>query len=543
MTSIVYWALSFSFALLFGHIARRFRVPRLIGYVVGGFIIGPSVIGVLPERFIKAADVFEKITLAFILFLIGTMVRFERLKHLGKRILNPSVLQVLATFTLVYLVSVIFLPGFTWPLMIAIIAMTTAPAATAMIIEEYNASGPLTDSVIASVAFDNFLVIVLFYLFLPLVLGTGFMKNLETVTFSFVASCALGVAFGLVFSYFEMKIEAQEILFSVSLSLLLLSFGVAIKANLFLYLVALLFGISAGNSSLRNLKAVKSLKLLDFPVYALFFTIAGASLHVSVLVKVKYAVIVYILFRFIGKWLGASIGMRWARLDDYLKKYLGFGIVSHAGLATGLALTLGSSGDRNAVYIMNIVLASTVFFELVGPLLLKEVLVRAGEVKVISILKGGGTPIFDIEFQTVLRNFIKSIGLGDPFKPKHLSEAKVVHVMRRHFIPVDSKAHLNEMIRYFEKAHCTALPVVNEDGIYRGILLLHDIETLMIDDVTSRLIVADDALKEVPGLSKDDNLKGVLDKFRELGVDSLPVVENDRVIGVVMRKDVVAALS
>jgi len=427
--------------------------------------------------------------------------------------------------------------------MLAVIAMATAPAATAMIIEEYNASGPLTDSVVASVVLDNFLVIALFYLFLPIALATGFFRNLEKLLFSLLGSIALGIIFGLIFSYFETKIEDEEVVFSVSLALLLLGFGIAIKANLFLFLVALFLGITSGNASLRNMRAVKTLKVLDFPIYALFFTIAGASLHVKVLLEVRYVVIFYIFLRFLGKWLGATLGARWGDLDDYLKKYLGFGIQSHAGLATGLALYLGTTGHPSAVYIMNIVLASAVFFELVGPVLLKEILVRSGEVKVISIIRGGTTPVFDIEFQTVLRNFIKSLGLKDPFRPKFVGEPKVLHVFRRHFVSVDPKQHLDEIIKAFEKAHCTALPVMDEKGIYHGVLLLRDIEALILDPLTSRLIIAEDAMKDIPGVTREEDLSKVFERFRELEVDALPVVEKGRIIGVVMRKDVLAALS
>lgn len=542
MTSLIYWGLAFALALIFGHLARKFRLPRLIGYVVGGFIIGPSVSSILPEHFMQSIKTFEELTLAFILFLIGTMMRFDRLHRLGVRFLKPAFIQVFGTFLLVYLCGVIFLPGFIWPIMLATIAMATAPAATAMIIEEYSASGPLTDSVIASVVFDNFLVITLFYLFLPIVLGSGFLQNLEKLVFSLLGSIALGIVFGLIFCYFETKIEGEEFVFSVSLSLLVLGFGIAIKAHLFLFLVALFFGITARNASLRNMRAIKTLKLLDFPIYALFFTIAGAALHVKILLEVRYFVLLYILSRFLGKWLGASLGARWGDLDVSLKRYLGLGIVSHAGLATGLALYLGRTGVPSALYIMNIVLASTVFFELVGPILLKEVLVKAGEVKVLSIIRGGVSPVFDIEFQTVLRSFVNAVGLPDPFRSKFRGEVNVSHILKRHFISINPKQHLDQIIKAFEKAHCSALPVADEESNYHGVLLLCDIEALILDPLTSRLIVAEDVIRQIPGVKKDESLKRVFEMFRELKIDTLPVVENNKVLGVVMRKDVLATL-
>ena len=75
------------------------------------------------------------------------------------------------------------------------------------------------------------------------------------------------------------------------------------------------------------------------------------------------------------------------RADRNIRKYLGMGILSQAGVAIGLALVvkqtltpLGPWGARIGALIITTVTATSIVFEIVGPILCKVGLQKAGEI-------------------------------------------------------------------------------------------------------------------------------------------------------------------
>jgi hypothetical protein len=84
-----------------------------------------------------------------------------------------------------------------------------------------------------------------------------------------------------------------------------------------------------------------------------------------------------------GSWLGATMG----RADGTIRKYLGLGILSQAGVAIGLALSvkqefaaLGPAGAEIGRAVITTITATSIIFEIIGPVLAKAGLKRAGEI-------------------------------------------------------------------------------------------------------------------------------------------------------------------
>ena len=128
-------------------------------------------------------------------------------------------------------------------------------------------------------------------------------------------------------------------------------------------------------------------------LFILFFCLAGAHLELKALPALGVIGIVYIIGRsaglLSGAWLGATIG----RADEKLRKYLGLGILSQAGVAIGLALIVNHEFAQlaeefdieHAAYVgasvLTTITATSVFFELIGPILTKFALEKAGEIE------------------------------------------------------------------------------------------------------------------------------------------------------------------
>ena len=138
----------------------------------------------------------------------------------------------------------------------------------------------------------------------------------------------------------------------------------------------------------------KTLDVMDrftSPIYMMFFVISGASLDLSIFFSedgliVLLIALVYVIFRVVGKWLGAYTGAAISRSEPQIKRYLGFALVPQAGVAIGLSTTAYKIFSENpatqkaGALILAIILTSTLIYELVGPLAAKFALKKAGEI-------------------------------------------------------------------------------------------------------------------------------------------------------------------
>ena len=116
------------------------------------------------------------------------------------------------------------------------------------------------------------------------------------------------------------------------------------------------------------------------PLFLLFFVISGAQLNLSVLPTVGLVGVCYVLFRVVGKWLGAMLGSRMVHAHPNVQKYLGFTLIPQAGVAIGLATMTLTKLPQYGRQIQAIILAGTLIYELTGPVITKIALTKAGEI-------------------------------------------------------------------------------------------------------------------------------------------------------------------
>ena len=119
------------------------------------------------------------------------------------------------------------------------------------------------------------------------------------------------------------------------------------------------------------------------PLYVLFFVISGAELELGVFsdLAVVGIGVVYILFRSLGKYIGSYGSCRISGCDDKVTKYLGITLLPQAGVALGMCLTAMQLGGYDGALVRNIILFSVLIYELVGPALTKDALMKAGDIQ------------------------------------------------------------------------------------------------------------------------------------------------------------------
>lgn len=408
--------------LLSTRLMRVLKLPNVTGYIITGIIMGPFLFGVLFNNFtydgIKDGVVFgyvkqlgwvSQVALGFIAFSIGTSFRVSTLKTLGKRVIVITVLEAMGGSLLVILalLAAHFIApdqiGWEIVLTLGAIASATAPAATLMVIRQYRARGELVDTLLPVVALDDAAALILFAILFQIattIAGGGEFSAYKMIAkplIEIVLSLAIGSVLGLLVSFCNKFFKSRNNRLILCIMSVFASLGIYVA---FRYealggfeLSSLLMCMMAGAfySSLRP-DSGRTLDVLDrftSPVYMMFFVISGASLDLSIFFNENGLIVlaiagVYIVARVLGKWLGAFTGSSITHSPPEVKKYLGLTLVPQAGVAIGLATTASSlfgsnpATERSGALILATVLTSTLVYELIGPLVSKFALNKAG---------------------------------------------------------------------------------------------------------------------------------------------------------------------
>lgn len=370
-----------------GKAAGLLHFPAVTGYLVAGILVGPSCLNLLSPQMQEASVWLSHAALALIAFSIGSQFTRHNIKRLGKGIFLIATLEAIGGFLLVFLAMLfIFKQSLAVSLLFGSIAAATAPAATIMVIRELEAKGIFTDTLLAVVAIDDPICVILFGVAAGfstvLVKGQSFsvMNTLARPLGEILAAIILGVGIGLLLIYLTKKIKRELDLQVLTFGFILLAAGLALVWNLSPLLVCMATGSTVGNLSRRRELVFRSLRGLETPIYVLFFTLSGASLQLGMLKQVGLLGLGYVVFRVIGKALGAYIGASVTDAPEVVRKYLGLGLVPQAGVALGLSLLVRQQFPDIGKVIATAVIAATVIYELIGPLCAKIAITRSGEV-------------------------------------------------------------------------------------------------------------------------------------------------------------------
>jgi Kef-type K+ transport system membrane component KefB len=169
----------------------------------------------------------------------------------------------------------------------------------------------------------------------------------------------------------------------------LITLGICQLLHLSLILTNLVVGLVTVNTQPQGLtEKIKDELTEVMPLlFVLFFVLAGSNLHLALLPSLGLVGVVYILSRSAGLMGGAWIGAVVGRAEPKIRKYLGMGILSQAGVAIGLSLVVkqalasaGEWGARMGVLVITTITATSIIFEIVGPVLCKIGLQKAGEI-------------------------------------------------------------------------------------------------------------------------------------------------------------------
>ncbi len=409
--------LATAFALFAGLMMTRafkylhLRFPDVTAFLIAGVLVGPFALGGLgipgfgfrSMEDLERVSVLSNVALGFIAFDIGNEFRLAHLKETGKTATIIGIFQAVLAALLVdaVLIGLHFVLGpDVLPMPVAItlgaIASATAPAATLMVVRQYKAKGQVTDLLLPIVALDDAVGLVVFAVSFGIAQAmTGGTLNVISVVVNplieIVASLVLGAFMGALLTMIEkiffsnsnrLSMTIAFVIMTIALASVRIPLGGGVELSFSSLLVCMMLGTIFCNLSEYSTDIMNRSSRWTAPLYAVFFVLSGAELDLGVF---RYPVIiligvVYIVIRCAGKYYGARISSTVMHCGETVRKYLGITLFPQAGVALGMVVSAQALGEASGSMIRNIILFSVLIYELVGPLLTKMALTKAGEI-------------------------------------------------------------------------------------------------------------------------------------------------------------------
>ena len=359
----------------------RLNLPAVTGFLLVGVAVGPHGLGFLGAELLHKIGFIEPLALGLIVFLIGEELTRKMLARHHWSFWLTSGLNLLLPGALVALAVNMIAPGqpvYVW--LLAVIAISGAPATVMAVVSEMGAKGRGCDTLLGTAALDNIATVVLYsvvtpFLMLSLNLHESFGGALLEVGKQIGGAILLGVIAGVLLAKLLERVFQEGEMLALGLTNVLLVVAVAEVIGVSSLLAPLVAGVTVATMEEgRNTREriFRALRTVEYPVYIIFFTLAGAHLDLTSIVTGGLLALAYILARSLGKFIAGFGGSLAAGYDMRQSAWFGLGMLPQAGVAVGLALNAAQVFPEVGATVNAVVLAAIVVFEVAGPVLTKK---------------------------------------------------------------------------------------------------------------------------------------------------------------------------
>jgi len=385
-------------ASMTGDLLRRFRLPRLTGYLLFGLFIGPYLGNIVTEAMARQLQVVNGLATTLIALIAGLSLSLERLGRRMRAIARMTV----ATIG-VAMLALAIIAWFAWPwlpiapqatglarasmlALFVLMVVSFSPTMTAAVIADTGSRGRLSEIVLAIVVLADLLLLALFSLALQLAriaLGAGSAAPagamLARLAWELGGAVAFGSLVGALFALYLRYVGREVTLVLLAVCAVLSQVGMTQRLEPLL--AAMAAGLVIGNLSVAQGDSLKSaLQSGALPVLVVFFVGVGMSLRLEALTAIGLFAIVVVGVRLALIRLGVAGGLRLSGIDPRIGTYLWTGLISQAGITLGLAAIVAGEFPGWGNQLQVLVVALIVVHELVGPPLFRNGLLRSGEI-------------------------------------------------------------------------------------------------------------------------------------------------------------------
>lgn len=393
--------LTFGFLILAayaaGELAAGFRLPKIVGYLMGGVLAGPGVLGTVTSSAADELAPVSALAIAMIAFLAGAELRWKEIRERGIALLKLTVSEIAVTFaclTTVLLLARQFVPflrdvpwssAVVFAALFASIAVVHSPAVTMALLTETRAKGPVARTTLGIVLVSDVVVVLLFSGMLALaqklvpVAGTPQGGALALI-WKILGAAPIGALLGFGVAQALRFVRGELLLFALLVAL----FGQQVAALLHVevLLTLLVAGFVAINTAEHDAghAMLSAMERAAAPIFVVFFALAGAKLNLVEVAILAPLILPLALVRVGGIRTGLHLGAGFARLPRKDMNSVWPGLVSQAGVAIGLVTIASSAYPQAGAEMRTMLLSLIAVNETVGAILFRRALANAGEI-------------------------------------------------------------------------------------------------------------------------------------------------------------------
>lgn len=387
INNLMLFGLILVFGIIGGQLAHRTHfLPHITGYIFIGFLLGPHVSGILNEDLLNQTKIFTELATGLVLFQLGLRTDFYQLWK-KKKLLLTGICECALTFILLFISLHLLGIHSLQAGILAAIGVSSSPAVTLMIANEYDTHGPVTENSLNLTAINNILSFCFFVMLLPFLHMKIFPDETDIINallhplYRIFGSLALAFLVNLILiklgQFIGKKVYTQIALMTGTL---VLTIGFAKMLN-----ISILFTMLALGIFLNIFDRKKDLMEIEFShlgevLFVLLFVITGTHLNVKLLLEVGLLAAVFVAVRLIGKMLPMFL---LSSKPDFSKKQsyaLGLTLLPMASMAIGLVNTTMNISPDFANSISAMIFASIAILETIGPIITVYALKIAGEI-------------------------------------------------------------------------------------------------------------------------------------------------------------------
>ena len=523
--------------VLGGWVAKKFKLPTLTGYLGAGVGIAylSHNLGIDHDQLEQYRLPINDFAMALALFVLGGQFRKDRKAEseieTPKRIFKASVLEALITSLIVGTLCSIALQDVFGGVLLGILAIAVAPATTLEVLHEFKAKGPATRNLKIFTALSNVWAVFLFELALLLIFvftkenQIGFTGPLWDI----IGSVIYGLLAGHLLILFQERFGDGNYVVPL-LVVIFLTVGICEQTDVPHMLTFLVTGAVVANRSSFFNHITSAMDGYAQPAFVLFFVLSGSHLQFSELISNGLVVGLYVLGRVIGKIAGVSLGLygftQRPKMNSTVNPPIGLGLLCQAGAAIALASYIGEYDQALSNKILAIILGAVVIFELIGPLLVKRVVIAAGEVEVGSLLSRGQKSGDRNEWFYALKRTLKpkqNIGGSHP------NQILLEDLMKPYTENLRRSDSMDVILDFANNSPFNHFPVTKQDNTLIGLIALSDLSKISYDRRIAKLITAEDVLSlttEESSLSKKSSLSDALAFFEKFEGNTVAIVDS-----------------
>ena len=367
--------------LLTDVLGRRTHLPRVTLLLIFGVIIGKDLLDIIPSVFSDRFEIIADMALLMVGFLLGGRLTAGTLKNSAGQILWISISAAIVTTVMVSL-------GLVWigvseeiAILLGCIASATAPAAVLDVVTESGYKGRFSELLLSVVSLDDVWALLLFGIGIAVVRSIsgldGDMLPILIIAREIGGAIILGILIGLPAAYLTGRIKTGQPILIEALGIVFICGGLAIMLDVSFLIASIVMGAVIANFAKHHEHPFHAIEGVEWPFMVIFFVLAGASLELSAVSEIGLIGIVYILCRATGKYLGVMLGSHFGKAGKETKRWMGIALLPQAGVAIGMALVASEHFPGYRQTLLSVIISTTIFFEIIGPVLTRMALQRA----------------------------------------------------------------------------------------------------------------------------------------------------------------------